>query len=175
MRRSTQWTYNMVCFSIFFCCSFKSMFFFIAVKNVLKHTILYVHSLESKTIEFFILWFFCNLLWFFETALGGNLTSFEKFRRWYRLFHRLGGYVFHPHRLGWCRLFPNKNIKRLLVSTRQVMSCNIPWTLSSLILLIFLVETSLMHWIWYALSAIYAKCLLNLFNLWGLQQILTDK
>ena len=45
---------------------------------------------ESNKIGFFILWFFCDLLWFFETALGGNLTGFGKFRGWYRLFHKLG-------------------------------------------------------------------------------------
>ena len=36
--------------------------------------------LESNTIRFSILWFVCDLLWFFKTALGGNLTDFEKFR-----------------------------------------------------------------------------------------------
>ena len=30
----------------FFCCSFRSMLFFIAVKNVLKHIILYIHSVD---------------------------------------------------------------------------------------------------------------------------------
>ena len=35
---------------------------------------------ESNTIRFSILWFFCDLLWFFKTALGGNLTDFGKFR-----------------------------------------------------------------------------------------------
>ena len=105
MSRSTQLTYNMVCFSIFFCCSFRSMFFFIAVKNCTKayHIICLLcrsTHLESNTIWFSILWFFCDLLWFFETALGGNLTGFGKFRGWYRPFHSLGGYVVHAHRWG---------------------------------------------------------------------------
>jgi len=52
--------------------------------------------LESNTIEFSILWFFCDLLWFFKTALGGKLTGFGKFRGWYRPFYSLGGYVVHP-------------------------------------------------------------------------------
>ena len=105
MSRSRQWTYNMVCFSIFFCCSFRSIFFFIAIKNCTKtyHIICSLcrsTHLESNTIEFSILWFFCDLLWFFKTALGGNLTGFGKFRGWYRLFHRLGDYVVHPYRWG---------------------------------------------------------------------------
>jgi len=33
---------------------------------------------------------------FFKTVLGGNLIDFEKFRGWYRLFHRVGDYVVHP-------------------------------------------------------------------------------
>ena len=36
--------------------------------------------LESNTIGFSILWYFCDLLWFFKTALGGNWTGFGKFR-----------------------------------------------------------------------------------------------
>ena len=101
----TQWTYNIVWFSIFFCCSFKSILFFIAIKKCTKayHIIcLLCRSiyLESNTIVFSILWFFCDLLWFFKTFLGGNLTGFEKFRRWYRSFHSLGGCVVHPHKWG---------------------------------------------------------------------------
>jgi len=49
--------------------------------------------LESNTIGF-------SILWFFKTALGGNLTGFEKFRGWYRPFHSLGVYVVHAHRWG---------------------------------------------------------------------------
>ena len=56
--------------------------------------------LESNTIWFSILWFFCDLLWFFKTDLGGNLTGFGKFRGWYRRFHSLGGYVDQPHSWG---------------------------------------------------------------------------
>ena len=67
----------------YFCCSFRSMLFFIAVKKCTKsyHIICSLcrsTHLESNTIDFFILWFICDLLWFFETALGGNLTSFLK-------------------------------------------------------------------------------------------------
>ena len=114
MSRSTQWTYNMVCFSIFFWCSFRSMLFFIAVKKYTEayHTICSLCSpthLESNTIGFFILRFFCDLLWFSKTVLGDNLTGFEKFRGWYRPFHKLGGYVVHPKELrGWYRLFPKQ-------------------------------------------------------------------
>ena len=89
----------------FFCCSFRSMFFFIAVKNCTKsyHIICSLcrsTHLESNTIWFSILWFFCDLLWFFKTDLGGNLTGFGKFRGWYRRFHSLGGYVDQPHSWG---------------------------------------------------------------------------
>ena len=53
----------------FFCCSFRYMFFFIAVKKCTKayHIICSKRRsthLESNTIEFSILWFFYNLLWF---------------------------------------------------------------------------------------------------------------
>ena len=94
----------------FFCCSFRFMLFFIAVKKCTKaYHIIYSlcrsTHLESNTIRFSILWFFCDLLWFFKTALGGNLTGFGKFRGWYRPFHRLGGYVVHPQYVrGWYRL-----------------------------------------------------------------------
>ena len=89
----------------FFCCSFRSMFFFIAIKNCTKayHIICSLcrsTHLESNTIWFSILWFFCDLLWFFKTDLGGNLTGFGKFRGWYRRFHSLGGYVDQPHSWG---------------------------------------------------------------------------
>ena len=89
----------------FFCCSFRSIFFFIAVKNYTKayHIICSLcrsTHLESNTIRFSILWFFCDLLWFFKTDLGGNLTGFGKFRGWYRRFHSLGGYVDQPHSWG---------------------------------------------------------------------------
>ena len=96
---------------VFFCCSFRSMLFFITVKKCTEvyHIICSLCGsthLESNTIGFLILWFFCDLLWFFKTALGDNLTSFGKFRGWYRPFHRLGGYVVHPQKLrGWYRLF----------------------------------------------------------------------
>ena len=88
------------------------MLFFIAVKKYIEayHIICSLCSpthLESNTIGFFILRFFCDLLWFSKTALGDNLTGFEKFRGWYRPFHKLGGYVVHPKELrGWYRLFP---------------------------------------------------------------------
>ena len=36
----------MVCFSIFFCCGFRSMLFLIPVKNILKHITLYVHCVD---------------------------------------------------------------------------------------------------------------------------------
>ena len=80
----------------FFCCSFRSMLFFIAVKTCTEayHIICSLCSsthLESNTIGFFILWFFYDLLWFFKTDLGDNLIGFGKFRGWYRPFHRLGG------------------------------------------------------------------------------------
>jgi hypothetical protein len=53
-------------------------------KNVLSHSILYIHCVDlliwSPThLDFSILWFF-DLLWFFKTASGGKLTDFEKFR-----------------------------------------------------------------------------------------------
>ena len=79
------------------------MLFFIAVKRCTKaYYIIYLlcrfTHLDSNTIGFSILWFFCDLLWFFKIALGDNLTGFIKFRGWYRPFHKLGGYVVHPHR-----------------------------------------------------------------------------
>jgi hypothetical protein len=81
-----------VCLLYIFCCSFKSMLFFIAVKNVLNHTTLCslcrATHLEPSTTCFSILWFFCDLLWFFKTASWDNLTGFGKFRRWYRLLLR---------------------------------------------------------------------------------------
>jgi hypothetical protein len=84
----------------FFTAMKKSIDLKLQQKNILKHTILCSlcrsTHLESNTIGFFILWFFCDLLWFFKTALEGNLTGFGKFRGWYRPFHRLGGYVVHP-------------------------------------------------------------------------------
>ena len=112
----------------FFCCSFRSMLFFIVVKKWIKAYHIICSQcrsthLESNTIEFSILWFFCDLLWFFETNLGGNLTGFGKFRGWYRPFHRLGVlystlhswegdiYFFHhnliimPHLCSWVFLF----------------------------------------------------------------------
>ena len=60
MSRSTQWIYNMICFSIFFCCSFKFMLFFITVKKYTKAYYIICllcrsTHLESNTIEFFIL------------------------------------------------------------------------------------------------------------------------
>ena len=80
----------------YFCCSFRSIWFFIVVKKCTKvyYIILYIHCVDlliwSLTqLDFLFFWFFCDLLWFFKTALGGNLTSFEKFREWYRPFHRL--------------------------------------------------------------------------------------
>jgi hypothetical protein len=78
-----------------FGCSFRSMFFFIAVKKtVLKHIILYVHCINlliwSPTqLDFFILWFFYDLLWFFKIALGVIWPVFES----------LGGDIYHF--IGW--------------------------------------------------------------------------
>ena len=105
MSRCTQWTYNMVYFSTFFIAMKKSIDLELQQKRYTKayHIICSLcrsTHLEYNTIGFSILWFFCNLLWFFTTDLGGNLTSFRKFREWYRLFHRLRGYVVHPHRWG---------------------------------------------------------------------------
>ena len=42
MSRSTQWTYNMVCFSIFFTAMKKNIDLKLQQKNILKHIILYV-------------------------------------------------------------------------------------------------------------------------------------
>jgi len=105
MSRYTLWTYNMVYFITFFY-SYEEKYRSKATAK--KHTKAYYiicslyrsTHLESNTIGFSILWFFCDLLWFFKTALGANLTGFEKFRGWYRPFHSLGGYVVHPHRWG---------------------------------------------------------------------------
>ena len=84
----------MICFSIFFIIKKYTKEYHI-ICLLCKST-----HLESNTIGFSILWFFCDLLWFFKTALGGNLTGFEKFRGWYRPFHSLGVYVVHAHRWG---------------------------------------------------------------------------
>ena len=84
----------------YFCCSFRSMLFFIAVKKCTKayhiiRSLCRSTHLESNTIKFSILWFFCDLLWFFKTILGGNLTGFEKFIGWYRLlFHKWQSLVY---------------------------------------------------------------------------------
>jgi hypothetical protein len=77
-----------------FCCNFRSMFFFVAVKNCTKayHILCSLYRsthLESNTIVFFVLWFFCDLLCFFIISLGSNLASFWKFRGWYILLYRL--------------------------------------------------------------------------------------
>ena len=105
MSRATQWTYNMVCFSTFFysyeekhrskATAKKYTKAYHIIRSLCRST-----HLESNTIGFSILWFLCDLLWFFKTAFGGNLTGFEKFRGWYRPFYRLGGYVVHPHSWG---------------------------------------------------------------------------
>ena len=105
MSRATQWTYNMVCFSTFFTAMKKSIDLKLQQKRYTKayHIICSLcrsTHLESNTIWFSILWFFCDLLWFFKTDLGGNLTGFGKFRGWYRRFHSLGGYVDQPHSWG---------------------------------------------------------------------------
>ena len=68
-----------------FCYSFRSMFFLRSCKKCTKayHIICSVcrsTHLEFNRIGFSILWFFCDLLWFFKTALERNLTGFEKFR-----------------------------------------------------------------------------------------------
>ena len=82
MNRTTQWTPNEKTYH--FCCSFKSMLFFIAVKKYTKsyHIICSLcrsTHLESNTIRFSILWFFYDLLWFFKTDLSCNLIGFGKF------------------------------------------------------------------------------------------------
>jgi len=108
MRRSTQWTYNMVWFSIFFYSYEKKHRF----KATTKMICFFIWSslcssihLESNTIIFSILWFFYDLLWFFKTILGDNLISFEKFRGWYRPFHKLEVMYSTLHRWGGDMIF----------------------------------------------------------------------
>jgi hypothetical protein len=64
-----------------FYCIFRSMLFFVDVKNVLKYTILYVHCVDLPILIqhnwIFHFTIFCDLLWFFKTAIEGNLTSLE--------------------------------------------------------------------------------------------------
>ena len=105
MSRSTQWIYNMVYFSTCFYSYEQKHRSKATAKKYTKayHIICSLcrsTHLESNTIGFSILWFLCDLLWFFKTAFGGNLTGFGKFRGWYRPFYRLGDYVVHPHSWG---------------------------------------------------------------------------
>ena len=77
----------------FFTVMKKSINLKLQQKNILKHTILYVHCVDLLIwsliqLDFLFYDFFCDLLWFFKTDLGGNLTGFGKFRGWYRPFHR---------------------------------------------------------------------------------------
>ena len=115
----------------FFCCRFRSMFFFIAIKNCTKayHIICSLcrsTHLESNTIWFSILWFFCDLLWFFKTDLGGNLTGFGKFRGWYRRFHSLGGYVDQPHSWGGdIDFFPMSKCSILYSTIYVMVKCHV--------------------------------------------------
>jgi hypothetical protein len=66
---------HIIWYACFFCCSFRSILFFVAVKKCTKaYRIICslcrsTHS-KSNTARFSILRFFCDLLWFFKTALG---------------------------------------------------------------------------------------------------------
>jgi hypothetical protein len=59
------------------------MLFFIVVKNVLKHTISYVHSIDLliwSTIQLKFPFYNLFAMIFFKNVLEGNLTGFGKFR-----------------------------------------------------------------------------------------------
>ena len=93
MSRSTQWTYNMVCFSIFFTAMKKNIDLKLQQKiyYIICSIVHYVDLLiwgQHNWIFYFMI--FCDLLLFFKTALVSNLTVFGKFRGWYKSFHRLG-------------------------------------------------------------------------------------
>ena len=119
----------MVCFSFFFY-SFISIFFFIAVKNILKHTILYVHCVDlliwSLTQLNFLFYDFSVIYYdFSKLRFRGNLTDFEKFRRWYRPFHRLGVMYSTLHRWGgYIDFFPifssGRGVARSLPSCSKI-------------------------------------------------------